>query len=485
MSHRSSAGQGTDQTPAAAQCNAGRTLSSTYLHTLLGQFDAKVLSHRAAPYVIAAIALTALIVPSVQFVVTIQKIDTSPFREKGERHRTALGRWLPTAGELTEGDDRDNPYDYGHWFPTPPLVLLSLVPLYKAGYVAGGIIWSVLKIGGLTLAVCLVLREMRRQGTPVPLGVQLMTMVFGIRPIISDIQHGNLNIFMMIWLALTWVFYLRGRDLWAGVFLALAIVTKVTPALALVYFAYKREWRVVGWAFVGLVAVFLLIPGALLGFDTNLLYLRTWFDMLVRPFAFQGYATIEIANQSLFGTLSRLLSNAGILSIKHMSTDEAMRAGMENMARPATALGRLLRPALSIVTVGLLAWWCRRRGTRRSDPARLLEFGLVLIAMLLLSERTWKHHLTTLPLIYLGIWYVLTCVPCSDRFRAWYVAGLSVQFVLLVVGDSAWGEYLGDHLLDAGLYCWGLLLCFFQTAILLRHTPSPEHVTRDEPRESR
>lgn len=468
-------------TPKVADTSTPHTtrqqLPEAYLHTYLGRFDAKLLGHPAAGRVIAAFLLIVLIIPCVQFVITIQKVDSSPFRETGQRNRTALGRWLPTAGELTEGEGGDNPYGYGHWFPTPPLVLISLVPLYKLGFVGAGVIWAGLKVAGLALAAALLLREMRRKGMAVPLGVLLMTVAFSIRPIISDIQHGNLNIFMMVWIALAWVAYLRGRDAACGLLLALAVVTKITPALLLVYFLYKREWRVCGWALIGLLLAFIIIPGAILGFETNALYLRTWFDMLVRPFALQGYASLEIANQSLFGVLQRLLSNAGILNIVHMPTEEAMLAGMEEMARPASPIGRMLRPMLSLIVVGLLAWACRPRRLARGDAARMLELGLVLIAMLLLSERTWKHHATTLPLVYLGIWYVLTCLSWSDRARGWLVAGLAVQFALLVLGEGILGKKLGDRALDGGIFCWGLLVCFAQLLIMLRCMPDRSKAT--------
>lgn len=461
-------------------------LPDPYLKTHLGQFDRRFLSHHIARLAFAILVLTILIVPTVQFVITIQKIDTSPFRESGQRHRTALGRWLPTAelllkqhadGAAPSAEDEsaaltrtDNPYGYGHWFPTPPLVLICLAPLAKLGVVGAGVVWSILKLGGLSLAAWLLLREMKHQGHPIPIGVLLMTLVFGIRPIISDIQHGNLNIFMLIWLALAWTCYLRGKDAWAGLLLALAIVTKITPALALVYFLYKRHWRLCAWAGIGLVLVFILIPGVVLGFEYNLMLLRTWFDMLVRPFAVEGYAATEIANQSLYGVLLRLLSNSGILRIESMPADEMFKAGMEHMDRPATQLGRLLRPAISLLMLAILAWSCRRRGTARSDPHRLLEFGMVLVAMLLLSERTWKHHATTLPLVYLGIWYALTCLPTSDRFRAACVAGLVVQLLLLViVGEGVVGDRMADRLLEGGYFCWGLLICLIQIAVMLRH----------------
>ncbi len=442
---------------------------AAYEKTLLGQFDRRYLSTRPGHIFFAGAVAAALLIPCIQFVSTIREIDTSLWREAGTRHRTALGRWLPTAGLLVEGKPGESPYGYGHWFPTPPLVLLSLVPLWKIGYVPAGIIWAALKVAGLIGAAWFALREMSRVGLRAPLGVLLATTIFGIRPIISDLQHGNLNIFMMIWLTLAWGLYLRGSDIWAGLFVALAIVTKVTPGLVLVYFLYNRAWRVCLGAGFGLVLFFLVLPGLLLGFSHNLELLSSWFQMLVAPYAIHGYATLEIPNQSLYGVLMRLLSNAGILGIEHMPTDEALAAGMEDMARPDSIFGRLLRPAISLSLVAALAWGCRTAGARRGDVRRLLEYGLVLLAMLLLSERTWKHHATTLPLMYLGTWLALTCIDWSPRFRAWFVAGLIAQLVcLLLLGEELLGDDLADRVLDGGFFCWGLLLCFVQGLVMLR-----------------
>ena len=84
----------------------------------------------------------------------------------------------------------------------------------------------------------------------------------------------------------------------------------------------------------------------------------------------------------------------------------------------------------------------------------------VVVAMLLLSERTWKHHLVTLPIVYLATWQVLVCVDWSARFRTVFVTGLALQFVLLVLAK-------GTVALFAGVITIGLLLCFVQNAILL------------------
>lgn len=442
---------------------------SAYRKTLLGQIDGRFFSKPQVRIVFFVLLLTALVIPSIQFLDKIQEVEVSLFRESGTKHRTALGRWIPTADLLNDPENTINPYGDGHWFPTPPFVLVCIAPLAKLGYVGAGIVWACLKIAGVIVGVMLVVRSLERPGFQLPLGVLLMAAAFSLRPIVSDFTHGNLNIFMMAWLAIAWGLYTRKKDFAAGFFVALAVATKLTPALAIIYFGYKREWRVLAGIFMGLALFFFVIPGLALGFEKNWNYLQSWYHMLVEPFAINGYAAHEPANQSLFGVLMRLLGNAGILKIEEMNTNMAFESGMEEMARPATALGRLLKPAVTLPILTVLAYFCRTKTKDRRDPRLLLEFGLVLLAMLLLSERTWKHHATTLPIVFLGIWFCLTCRPLTDKFRAVFVAGLGVQFVLLVVlSEGILPERLADHLLDGGVFCWGLLLCFVQLCVLFR-----------------
>jgi len=457
------------QQPGSTPSIPGLTPSlDAYGHTLLGDFDRRFLTNRAAWIAFAVLLSVLLAVFSIKPIRNIQLEDGSPWREGGTRHKTALGRWLPTAQALAEQGPQADPYGRGHWFPTPTLVLIALVPLTKVGYTTAGVIWAALKIIGFLGVMFLLIREVGRDALAVPLGVLIMTVLFGLRPVVGDIQHANLNIFMMIWLTLAWVLYMRKRDFWAGLFIGLAIVTKVTPALLLVFFIYKRCWRVCLGAGVGLLLFALVIPGVYLGFLENIRLLCNWFDMLVAPYALHGYATLEIPNQSLYGTLLRLLSNAGVLSIQAMPSLEAWDTGMEDMVRPDGTLGRLLRPAIGLMTVGALAWLCRGRRASRRDPRAILEFALVLLAMLLLSERTWKHHATMLPIVYLAVWYGLTCLDWSPRFRGWFVGGLVVQlFLLLGTSQGLVGEDLAELLLDGGVFCWGLLLCFVQVGVML------------------
>ncbi len=141
---------------------------------------------------------------------------------------------------------------------------------------------------------------------------------------------------------------------------------------------------------------------------------------------------------------------------------------MTDMLKPVGVSRWVLRAITTLPILGVLAWQCRTPLRWRRDPRVILEFGLVLLAMLLRSERTWKHHATTLPIVYLGVWYVLACVPMSDRLRNWHTRGLIMQIILLQGSTSGIvGDRLADRLLDGGVFCWGLVLCFVQTAWLL------------------
>ena len=450
-------------------------METCYRQTLLGQIDQKWLGRREVHWALLVLLAAVLIVPSVQSVARIRKSQKSAYRAGGERQSTALGRWLPTAKVMADGSA--DPYGPGHWFPTPPFVLMCLVPFYKMGFVSAAVVWATMKVAGFVITMALLIRELGRGGFKVPVGVLLAAGIFGIRPIISDLQHANLNIFVMIWIGLAWVLYLRGRDFLAGMLTALAIVTKVTPALLLLYFLYKRRWRICLGAAIGLAIFVLIIPGAYLGFQKSIDEHVAWYHMLVEPYAKDGWVTLEIANQSLYGALVRVLSNAGVLSVERMPMEKAMAVGMEDMARPVSVAGKLIRPAISLGGLVCLGWLCRK-GARRSGTASSpktdssledwMELSLVLLAMLLMGERTWKHHATTLPIVYLAMWYGLTCWPLSEKFRSTMVAGLAVQFVLLVIGgEGFFGDRIADQMLEGGFFCWGLVLAAVQTAMLL------------------
>ncbi len=233
-----------DTNPSAAPHPHPDPAADAYARTLLGKLDHRYLKSAGVRWVLAILVGLVLVVPSVQFVVKIQETEYSAIRQR-EKHRSAVGRWLPDAQALVNGE---NPYSEGHWFPNPPLVLMALVPFAYLPIVVTAVLWSILKIAALIGGGWLVVASTRREdvGDPragprmVPLGVLILAALFSARPIMGDITHGNINSFVFFEIALAWYLFVNRRDGWAGVVVGLAVVTKVTPALLLVYFVYKR-----------------------------------------------------------------------------------------------------------------------------------------------------------------------------------------------------------------------------------------------------
>ena len=154
---------------------------------------------------------------------------------------------------------------------------------------------------------------------PIPAWAKALTIVLSIRPILGDLTHGNINIFILFLVMASLYSFSRGRDRLSGVLLALAIACKVTPALFVVYFLYKRAWGVLIGCAIGLVLFFFVVPSLIFaaqsgslaaGWERNWSALTAWIDGMIVPYLVHGMVTPEKENQSLPGVLTRLLTHS-------------------------------------------------------------------------------------------------------------------------------------------------------------------------------
>ena len=132
---------------------------------------------------------------------------------------------------------------------------------------------------------------------------------------------------------------------------------------------------------------------------------------MISPFLAKGEGSPQEVNQSMVGVLTRLLTDTKLGTGRY---DVHMDVNLVSWPRPMVGL---LLKALSFGLVGLLALFCRTRTERRDDPRLLGEFALIVLTMLFISERSWKHHYVTLLLPYTYLTYRV--------FMAAGVAGVS------------------------------------------------------------
>lgn len=80
-------------------------------------------------------------------------------------------------------------------------------------------------------------------------------------PLYQNIAFGQTYLFIASLLIAVWLAHLRGKNILAGVWLALAVILKVTPVVVLLYFLVRRQWKVL-WSFL---VIFVAVTGIAIG----------------------------------------------------------------------------------------------------------------------------------------------------------------------------------------------------------------------------
>jgi alpha-1,2-mannosyltransferase len=265
-----------------------------------------------------------------------------------------------------------------------------------------------------------------------------LVLLLSLRPILGDLHHGNNNLLILFLVVAMYYAWRRGYDITSGLLLGLATSYKVTPALFFVYFLYKRSWRTVGWGMLGLGIFLVIIPGLVIGPAFNGECMGMWWHRMVTPFVANGATSPIEINQSLPGVLMRLLT---YVSPGHGRYDTHL--DLHLMSLPPWMVNYVIKGA-ALALLGLLAFLCRTKTTDRSDPRLLGEVALVVLTMLFISERSWKHHYVTVLLPYSYLVCEFFSSRIGPRSRMLLVGSWAVSFVLMAATSTEVGGLFAE-----------------------------------------
>jgi alpha-1,2-mannosyltransferase len=347
------------------------------------------------------------------------------YYEKAADNRSAFVRWRPQVLEFWSGV---NVYDEMN-FPTPPIMPITLYPLMVLPTVAGAMCWFAIKVALTTATLLMCLEIVQPAGRLLPPMFRSLILVLSLRPILGDLHHGNNNLVILFLVVAMFYAWRRGYDVAAGLLLALAASYKVTPALFFVYFAYKRSWRTVGWGAVGMVLFLLIVPSVIIGPAFNWECLTTWGQRMVKPFVLKHASSSQESNQSLFGVLSRLLTEMMPGKDRYQ-----VHLDLHLVSLPAWLVNYLIK-AVALGFLGLLAFLCRTPAGNRRDPRLLGEVALVVLTMLFVSERSWKHHYVTVLIPYSFLVAEFFSSHVGPRSRALIVGAWAISFSLMALAS--------------------------------------------------
>jgi hypothetical protein len=387
-----------------------------------------------------------------------------------DEQRSAILRWRPQIQQL----DEVNIYEQ-FTYPNPPIMALLLRPLTALPPVATGLVWFYLKVLLTLAAIAWAFRLVETADRPYPLAAKALAVLLTLRPILGDLTHGNVNLFILFLVVAALYAYREGFDVLGGLVLALAIACKVTPALFLPYLLWKRAGRTLAGCAGGLVLFLFIIPGLFLGMERNRQLLASWYDCMVRPYVAAGAVTTDHLNQSLPAQVYRWITPSPSTVSKGIPTEYSNVAALDPFW--ARTVVRSCMAGFAAVVV----WSCRTPTRPRHGWRLSAEFGLILLGMLLFSERTWKHHCVTLLLPFAVICYVLWTAPSSRALRAYLAATLAGATLLMTTTASGLGASWDQAAKLAhadGAYVWAYLLLAAALVVLLRRRTGLDNPSR-------
>jgi hypothetical protein len=395
-------------------------------------------------------------------------------------NRSAFLRWRDQILDLEHGI---NIYDE-HAYPNPPIMALLLEPLAELPPLAGSLLWFYLKAGMALLVFHWVIRLAERPDRRFPLWGMALAVILSLRPILADLTHGNVNIFILFLVVAALYAHRCRKDFFAGLLLALAIACKVTPALFVPYFLWKRSWSTLAGCAVGLGLFLWVLPGLCLGPDYNAYLLGRWTEQMILPYVVEGQVTTEHQNQSLPGLVYRLCTDSP--SFSEYNGERYVPVETHNFLNVNPVYLSLLLKLCMAGFAALAVWSCRAPGADRKDRRWPLEFALIVLGMLLFSERTWKHHCVMLVLPLTVLVYYLAVVAMGRRLRYCLLGTLLVATVLTAATTTGLFGATADRVAKLfqvyGAYVWAHLLLAAGLVVLLRWRFVADAPASQEPR---
>ena len=216
-------------------------------------------------------------------------------------------------------------------------------------------------------------------------------------PAIQTVLTGQINLLVLLPLALVPELERRGHPRWIGAMIAIAAMLKFTPAILLLYFALRRRWHVV---FAGLAAL------------AGLVLLCV---VVVGP----AVALASVGQALNVGASDASLGHNEALLGPFVSALSAAFPGAQSLFR---ALETVVLAGLALA-VGFVIWrrW-RPSGVAVADQENdAAGYGMALCAMVILWPTVWVHHYVwALPAAAIALALAILWIPRHRGF--WQIA---------------------------------------------------------------
>jgi alpha-1,2-mannosyltransferase len=335
------------------------------------------------------------------------------------------------------------PIYYAPLYDTLIYSLASIVPLWLLKQLGMGdaailrilTITSWLALTG-TAVVCLAVgaRLLRKRGVRLnwEMVLAVTVAVLFCYPLLKGYSLGNAQTYLSFEFALLLLLWDRDLETAGGVVGALLAFVKPQYVLLLIWMAVRKRWNA-AIAFLLTSLVLVVVSIAIFGWHNNLDYIHVLAGLSKK-------AQSHFANQSMFGTLNRMIGNGENISYTPL------------LYTPFVKWIYLTTVATALILLGtvLLFPWGKLRGT----AADLGAIGIVSVAA---SPMAWEHHYGVVVGVLAWVWFAYGCWQVKRPWLLGIAAALTMNAWL---GFNKLADFHGLNVLQSYIYIGALLLLF-------------------------
>jgi len=260
----------------------------------------------------------------------------------------------------------------------PPLLVQVIAPIVAPLDIqSASIVWFVFNAALLIGCLLLLSRYLKtRQQQYILCGLAVF-----FNPLFNTFWIGQVTVVLLACTVGAWAAYREDRPLIAGVLLSLATWIKFYPGLLILYFMWKREWRVTAAAFV---AGMLMLALQIIGVSWAEFYL--YFTELLPELVVSGQLVVTHSNHSILGFFQKLfLERPFVIPLVESEL-------LFNLGRYGT----------TIALLGASLWLTLRPAKLSDTPPQQydFEYSLVMIVSLFLGSTLFIAGMISLLLTY-------------------------------------------------------------------------------------
>lgn len=349
---------------------------------------------------------------------------------------------------------RLNPFVY------PPVVALFFIPLSIFSYPTAQLVWFILNHIFLIASFILLILSFNSENKLI-YAVSALVLSFNFYPLYRTLTAGQLNLLILFLLCLAWFLLVRKRTTGSGIVLGIATIIKLFPGLLILFFLWKKEYKL-GFSAIATVIILILLSLAFQGgqlyqdYGTMLIQMNygqsTWTE-------FQQRFDIEPANQSFHALLLHLFT-------------------LNPVTQPifdASSVVKIVSILFSIIILVVTFWFTYPKKNEKIKLESLqLDFSLFLLASLLIPSLLWDHYLVYFFLILLCL---IDYWIKSNNFSLKSIVYISILYFLMAIPYNFWSPLfrsdLGIFLMSLKLYPVLLIWLYFIRLIYLQTRSKP------------